>query len=282
MELKNIVAGEEAKLNKSAVLRKAIDYIRYLQNQNIKLKKENMLLKGQAGSPQIDITLPRTPESTEELLPDSPISMGSSELSPPPPRAMVDKSRLMLCSVIFAVCLFNPFTMNSETTDFSQSTSSPGSRTILEDSKMSLRSTSTTLATLIIQALMMLLLFVKLFIYGEKVTDQETVDKSLKKYWMHKKQAEMSNEPEKVKNHLGLALEAIGRPMPSSKLEWISSGIWQVTHQFLHRLGIARWFVNRAGGFNISSEERRSLVSLRKEAVSLTFILFLTLSFEWQ
>ena len=119
---------------------------------------------------------------------------------------------------------------------------------------------------------MMLLLFVKLFIYGEKVTDQETVDKSLKKYWMHKKQAEMSNEPEKVKNHLGLALEAIGRPMPSSKLEWISSGIWQVTHQFLHRLGIARWFVNRAGGFNISSEERRSLVSLRKEAVSLTFI----------
>ena len=46
-ELKNIVAGEEAKLNKSAVLRKAVDYIRHLQNQNMKLRRENMMLKGQ-------------------------------------------------------------------------------------------------------------------------------------------------------------------------------------------------------------------------------------------
>lgn len=32
-------------LNKSAVLRKAIDYIRYLQQANQKLKQENMALK---------------------------------------------------------------------------------------------------------------------------------------------------------------------------------------------------------------------------------------------
>lgn len=32
-------------LNKSAVLRKAIDYIRYLQQSNQKLKQENMALK---------------------------------------------------------------------------------------------------------------------------------------------------------------------------------------------------------------------------------------------
>lgn len=45
IELKNIVAGEEAKMNKSLILRKAIEYIRFLQNQNIKLKQENMKLK---------------------------------------------------------------------------------------------------------------------------------------------------------------------------------------------------------------------------------------------
>ena len=39
---------------------------------------------------------------------------------------------------------------------------------------------STTIATLLIQALMFLLLFVKIFIYGEKVTDQESVKSSLK------------------------------------------------------------------------------------------------------
>lgn len=32
-------------LNKSAILRKTIDYIKYLQNQNARLKQENMSLK---------------------------------------------------------------------------------------------------------------------------------------------------------------------------------------------------------------------------------------------
>uniref|UniRef100_A0A0B8RP38 Sterol regulatory element-binding protein 1 n=1 Tax=Philothamnus irregularis TaxID=1899461 RepID=A0A0B8RP38_9SAUR len=44
-ELKILVVGTEAKLNKSAILRKAIDYIRYLKQTNQKLKGENMALK---------------------------------------------------------------------------------------------------------------------------------------------------------------------------------------------------------------------------------------------
>uniref|UniRef100_A0A670ZPD6 Sterol regulatory element-binding protein 1 n=1 Tax=Pseudonaja textilis TaxID=8673 RepID=A0A670ZPD6_PSETE len=44
-ELKVLVVGTEAKLNKSAILRKAIDYIRYLKQTNQKLKGENMALK---------------------------------------------------------------------------------------------------------------------------------------------------------------------------------------------------------------------------------------------
>jgi len=45
VELKNIVAGSEAKLNKSAVLRKAIEYITNLEELNRKLTEENMALK---------------------------------------------------------------------------------------------------------------------------------------------------------------------------------------------------------------------------------------------
>ncbi len=45
VELKNIVSGEEAKMNKSLILRKAIEYIRFLQSQNIKLKEENERLR---------------------------------------------------------------------------------------------------------------------------------------------------------------------------------------------------------------------------------------------
>ncbi|NXI21541.1 SRBP1 protein, partial [Sterrhoptilus dennistouni] len=45
VELKNLVVGTEAKLNKSAILRKAIEYIRFLQQSNQKLKQENLALK---------------------------------------------------------------------------------------------------------------------------------------------------------------------------------------------------------------------------------------------
>uniref|UniRef100_A0A8C5RLL8 Sterol regulatory element-binding protein 1 n=1 Tax=Laticauda laticaudata TaxID=8630 RepID=A0A8C5RLL8_LATLA len=47
-ELKVLVVGIEAKLNKSAILRKTIDYIRYLKQTNQKLKGENMALKMEA------------------------------------------------------------------------------------------------------------------------------------------------------------------------------------------------------------------------------------------
>lgn len=52
VELKDMIAGSEGKvtisagqLNKSSVLRKAIEYIRYLQQSNQKLKQENLVLK---------------------------------------------------------------------------------------------------------------------------------------------------------------------------------------------------------------------------------------------
>lgn len=37
--------GTDAKMHKSGVLRKAIDYIKYLQQVNHKLRQENMVLK---------------------------------------------------------------------------------------------------------------------------------------------------------------------------------------------------------------------------------------------
>lgn len=48
-------------LNKSAILRKAIDYIRFLQNSNAKLKQENMALKMNAQSQTLrDLLTPET------------------------------------------------------------------------------------------------------------------------------------------------------------------------------------------------------------------------------
>jgi len=70
-------------LNKSAILRKAIDYIRYLQNSNTRLKQENAALRLATGQPlgtNIKDLLSVPPEMTP---PQSSPSLSPSTLSPP-------------------------------------------------------------------------------------------------------------------------------------------------------------------------------------------------------
>jgi sterol regulatory element-binding transcription factor 1 len=55
-------------LNKSAILRKAIDYIRYLQNSNAKLKRENMSLKMAAQKPLKELLT--DPVTTADMVKD--------------------------------------------------------------------------------------------------------------------------------------------------------------------------------------------------------------------
>ncbi|XP_058509815.1 sterol regulatory element-binding protein 1 [Solea solea] len=142
LELKDLVAGTEAKLNKSAVLRKAIDYIRYLQQSNQKLKQENMALKMVAqknkslkdlvamevdGQTDVKSELPTPPASdvgsptsfshcSSDSEPDSPMveetkptvcvldgSAGSSSAG-----GMLDRSRMALCAFTFLFLSLNP------------------------------------------------------------------------------------------------------------------------------------------------------------------------------
>jgi sterol regulatory element-binding transcription factor 1 len=76
-------------LNKSAILRKAIDYIRYLQNSNAKLKQENMSLKMAAQKPLKELLT--DPVTTVDMVKDEcsgaitpPHSDESSPSSSPP------------------------------------------------------------------------------------------------------------------------------------------------------------------------------------------------------
>ncbi|XP_062965267.1 sterol regulatory element-binding protein 1 isoform X1 [Cynocephalus volans] len=86
VELKDLVVGTEAKLNKSAVLRKAIDYIRFLQHSNQKLKQENLSLRTAAHKSKSLKDLVLTCSSGENT--DLPMEGVRSEvvdtLTPPP------------------------------------------------------------------------------------------------------------------------------------------------------------------------------------------------------
>ena len=118
IELKNMVVGTDAKLNKSAILRKTIDYINYLQNTNAKLKQENSALKLAANAAGVNtssfIASPVSEAKSPEITP--PNSDCSSEASSPgqsdpgsPPIFVSDGSKMVLCVFIFAILAFNPF-----------------------------------------------------------------------------------------------------------------------------------------------------------------------------
>lgn len=136
VELKNMVVGVDAKLHKSAILRKAIDHICHLQNQNNKLKKENMYLKNILTESKHGLkdlltsqhnanvmTPPRSDESDPSLspphsdssMPSSPFDSGIKDDSDDScsdvtsVRGMTSHSRLTLCMFMFAVFVVNPF-----------------------------------------------------------------------------------------------------------------------------------------------------------------------------
>nr|XP_057904977.1 sterol regulatory element-binding protein 1 [Doryrhamphus excisus] len=142
-ELKDLVAGTEAKLNKSAVLRKAIDYIRYMQQTNQKLKRENMALKMAVqnnkslkdlvamevdGPADVKAELPTPPASDvgsptsfshcgSDSEPDSPMgedtkpnlgTLDQSSSSGSGAGGMLDRSRMALCAFTFLFLSLNP------------------------------------------------------------------------------------------------------------------------------------------------------------------------------
>ena len=84
---------------------------------------------------------------------------------------------------------------------------------------------------------------------------------AMQRFWIHRRQADieikLGSNVEDIKKHLHFAAAALGRPIPvKSRLELFASAVWQLTHQFLYRLGVIRWFINRAGGFGLDQVDR--------------------------
>ncbi|XP_069508877.1 sterol regulatory element-binding protein 2 [Ambystoma mexicanum] len=147
LELKDLVMGNDSKMHKSGVLKKAIDYIKYLQQMNSRLRQENMalklanqknqLLKGIDLSSLVDTSMDikmddfnhnillMSPPPSDTGSPGglSPYSVESEPGSPllddeklkdeqdePSALGMLDRSRMLLCALTFLCLSFNPLT----------------------------------------------------------------------------------------------------------------------------------------------------------------------------
>uniref|UniRef100_A0A7N6ALS3 Sterol regulatory element-binding protein 2 n=1 Tax=Anabas testudineus TaxID=64144 RepID=A0A7N6ALS3_ANATE len=135
IELRDLVMGNDAKMHKSGVLRKAIDYIKYLQQVNHKLRQENMALK-MANQKNKPVAQSEDVELKQEIVMMSPPASDSGSSSPhqfspycvdsepgsplmdhdpvksepdsPSSVGVMDRSRLLLCALTFFCLSLNP------------------------------------------------------------------------------------------------------------------------------------------------------------------------------
>lgn len=264
VELKDIVAGTEAKLNKSAVLRKAIDYIRFLQNANTRLKKENAALRcalqqSSQSVPCVDmptvnggklINVAATPPPSDPSMIDS-SSEPSSPLSPQAVSAytnsgMRDMTRVCLC--IFGLCMFALNPMNLVLRGASSAIDPwKGGRAILSDKDdepswwPGVFFSPYVIWT--VNFLLLLLCLGDVILFGDPVMSPEQE----RKFWIFKKQAhfDLTNQNyEAAYNNFEMCLETlVGAPtaVPRSILQTWTCLIWQMLRQLMHRIYIGKF-----------------------------------------
>ncbi|XP_022239625.1 sterol regulatory element-binding protein 1-like [Limulus polyphemus] len=289
-------------LNKSGILKKAIDYIRFLQNSNAKLKQENMALKMAAQKQKIEDLLEHSSNSVKpernfisELSPPpssqgensssepsspqifSPLSDSNSDTFMGSPKilansdsfittGMLDRSRMALCVFVLTILAFNPFSyfVSRRSVMFESGKSSLWTgRSILSASPVDdfegyfSNSLFSSVLVWLLNFTVVLGFLAKLFIYGDPLLKTGSVSSTV--FWRHRKQADFDlakGDFASASSQLRCSLQALGRSLPTSKLDTLASITWQLLRQFLHRLWIGQMMSKKAGGLKTDQKVR--------------------------
>ncbi|XP_035167018.1 sterol regulatory element-binding protein 2-like isoform X2 [Oxyura jamaicensis] len=274
IELKDLIMGTDAKMHKSGVLRKAIDYIKYLQQANHKLRQENMVLKlaNQKNNLKIDdfnqnVLLMSPPASDSgsqagfspysiDSEPGSPLlddaKVKDEPDSPPVALGMVDRSRILLCALTFLCLSFNPLTSlldargSPESDSLVRHGSGRSMLTIDSDAGGWFGWMMPTLILWLVNGVIVLSVFVKLLVHGEPVTRLHS--RSSVTFWRHRKQADLDlarGDFAAAASNLQTCLSVLGRALPASRLDLACSLSWNVIRYSLQKLALVRWLLKR-------------------------------------
>lgn len=298
VELKNIVVGLDAKLNKSAILRKTIDYIRFLQNSNTKLKQENMALKMAArkntlkellSTGSISMEESRVPEchmadtpppsdvsslSPVHSLPSSPeyasqIKEESDDEQMGISRGMLDHSRIALCMFMFAFISINPFgiMLNRFGRNGGEYSTNYEGRNILNYGTNSVwRIESSSFLIWLVNLVVLGFCLVKMFVYGDPIIPSKS--KEAQSFWKHKRQADIylaKGDGVGAKQELKRSLQTFGLSLPTGRFDLFVAFTWQMLRQFFHRVWLGRWLSRFAGGFLADGITRHEALTSSRE-----------------
>ncbi|XP_076178281.1 sterol regulatory element-binding protein 1-like [Ptiloglossa arizonensis] len=306
IELKNIIVGVDAKLNKSAILRKTIEYIRFLQNSNAKLKTENMSLKMTAKRQNLrnllvsgELTPPRSDSSEPSLSP------APAPLSPPSPSSikddpdviqnihttsvltnggMRDHTRLALCGFMLLFLAFNPLGLLINNVGRFKSdyvNTKIDGRTILDYPDQS--EFENPLWSNVFLWLTNLILLIggicRLLLYGDPILPSDS--KVFLELHRWRCQAEFNiskSEYSQAYCNLHQCLQYFGRPYPSSRIEAWFATVWQIVRQLLHKLWIGKWILYTYKWFSEKTTRQQAEMSAMEIAIIYQHILCLRMS----
>ncbi|XP_041860840.1 sterol regulatory element-binding protein 2 [Melanotaenia boesemani] len=295
VELRDLVMGNDAKMHKSGVLRKAIDYIKYLQQVNHKLRQENLALK-MANQKNKPVTLSEDVELKQEVVMMSPPASDSGSGSPhqfspycvdsepgsplldhdqvkiepdsPSSVGVMDRSRLLLCALTFFCLSLNPLPSLLG----SESSGSPNlsaghvpSRTLVwfpthtQDFASWLRCLLPWVIVWVLSGVGAVWGCVRVLYLWEPVTPLHS-PKSVS-FWRHRKQADLHlnrGDYTGALASLETCLSVLARALPSTNLDLIFSLSWNLIRYCLHRPTPLGWLVHQVGGKHEGEESRTS------------------------
>uniref|UniRef100_A0A8B9J851 Sterol regulatory element-binding protein 2 n=1 Tax=Astyanax mexicanus TaxID=7994 RepID=A0A8B9J851_ASTMX len=274
LELRDLVMGNDAKMHKSGVLRKAIDYIKYLQQVNHKLRQENLALKMASQKHKVvcipddvemkpDVCVMTPPPSDSgsssppqfspfclDSEPGSPLlehePVKSEPASPSSSVGVMDRSRVLLCALTFLCLSLNPLP-SLLGSDENNSPSWPGGEG---------HGPSRSLVWLGVGVVWGC---VRILYLWEPVTRLHSPTSVL--FWRHRKQADLQlyrGQYSAAVVSLETCVSVLSRALPSTTFDLACSLSWNLIRYGLHRPAPFGWLVRLVGGKHEGEESRTS------------------------
>lgn len=272
--LKTILGGEDAKLSKSATLRKAIDHIGKLEAENRQLRFEVHRLTTiihnhnieAIPNPPIVMASPALSPSTSSTSVHSPGTVTSPTISPilplkgiKRPRTNMEQGRVTIFAIMFAVLMWNPLNLLSNISVVSAGHNNydemprTGGRVLFERGE-SFDNYDEWWRTKVIRPcfvwsvniFVVICVLTRLLVYDEPVQDFKSGSWRVFLFIRNRAREVMDKGNVREAQRLYIeCLQILERPLPSAGVEQALSVVWQIIRHTLNSLWIGRWFSRR-------------------------------------